>query len=440
MVDFYNKFYKLERDPFRLSADHTFSYAHKSYSTALNYLRFAAYREEGFVMITGKPGTGKTTLISEILSELDPHKVITATLVTTQLNSHDLLHMVASAFGMEHAPDSKSALLLRIEGFLRRNRQAGRRAILMVDEAQGLTLDAIEELRQLSNMVVDGTPMLQTFLIGQDELRDLVKSPQLDQLRQRIVASSHLEPLTEEEVFSYVRHRLLTAGWNGDPQIANVVVKLVHHYSNGIPRKVNLIFGRLLLYGFTEGKHTLMREDINAVIQELKKELLIFDADTAPSDVFDRVPCTDFLEPDVADRDLHEQVATDAEEEPDESIDSSGIGQEIKNLEDELRAVEFATAVNESELEVEAADPEPERDEENAPAEKQSVVKGRRIIYLGVAFLLLFVLLSFVGVKHQRYEMASLFPTVPKEFRLFFTPAADKPSQNPDDHRVTPEG
>ncbi|HHJ15652.1 MAG TPA: DUF2075 domain-containing protein, partial [Gammaproteobacteria bacterium] len=422
MVDFYESFYNLERDPFRLSADHTFVYAHKSYKTALSYLQFAAYREEGFVMITGKPGTGKTTLISEILSELNPRKVITATLVTTQLDSHDLLHMVASAFGLEHADASKSTLLLRIESFLRKNRQAGRRAILLVDEAQGLTLDAIEELRQLSNMVVDGTPILQTFLIGQDELRDLVKSPQLDQLRQRIVASSHLEPLTEDEVFAYVRHRLLMAGWNDDPQIANAVVKLVHHYSNGIPRKVNLIFGRLLLYGFTEDRHTLLREDMEAVIRELKKELLIFDTDTAASDVYGPDACTGFLEPYASDTGPAEEMAADKQENADESIDSSAIGEEIKHLEDELLAVDVVSADTVPEFETGVADPEqvPKQDSEQeqnqdqddakAHAEKPAGVTGRKLVYLGAVLLLLFMVVSFAGIKLQYDEKTLRFP------------------------------
>jgi putative secretion ATPase (PEP-CTERM system associated) len=434
MVEFYKSFYNLERDPFRLNADHTFAYAHKSYKTALSYLQYAAYREEGFVMITGKPGTGKTTLISEILSELNPQKVITATLVTTQLDSHDLLHMVAAAFGLEHTHATKSTLLLRIEGFLRKNRQAGRRAILIVDEAQGLTLDAIEELRQLSNMVVDGTPMQQTFLIGQDELRGLVKSPQLDQLRQRIVASSHLEPLTEEEVFSYVRHRLLTAGWNDDPQIANAVVKLVHHYSNGIPRKINLIFGRLLLYGFIEDRHSLLREDMEAVIQELKQELLIFDTDITASDVYGPEACTGFLEPCVSDN-LDEKSETDVQKEPEESIDSTAIGQEIQHLEDGLLAVKDISAVSVPELEAGDADQEPELEPEDtkpaADAEKRSVAMVRKLVYLW-AVLLLFVLVSFAGIKLQHYEKYALFPSLPEVFWLPSSPATDKPARQPE--------
>ena len=389
MVDLYESFYDLQRDPFRLSADHTFAYSHKSYRTALSYLKFAAYREEGFVMITGKPGTGKTTLISEILSGLNPDKVVTASLVTTQLESHDLLHMVASSFGLEHVGASKSTLLLRIEDFLRQNHESRRRVILLVDEAQGLTLDAIEELRQLSNLIVDSVPVLQTFLIGQDELRDLVRSPQLDQLRQRIVASSHLEPLTEEEVFAYVRHRLLVAGWNDDPQIANAVVKLVHHYSNGIPRKINLIFGRLLLHGFTEGKHILMREDMEAVIRELEKELLIFDTETAQSDVYGPEACTGFLD---TGNDVEEQETTGETDVSDHEENAvSGV--------DEVPGIDVVPVDNVLEVEV---DPLPETDDEVIAQEEQPVVPRRKFNFLAAFMLLLLLVLVLAGLERQR--------------------------------------
>ncbi len=409
MIDLYESFYGLARDPFRLGADHTFAYAHKSYKAALTYLKFAAYREEGFVMITGKPGTGKTTLIAEILSELNPEKVITATLVTTQLESHDLLKMIAAAFDVDYVDANKSTLLLRIETFLRRNHEAQRRAILLVDEAQGLTLDAIEELRQLSNMVVDGNPMLQTFLIGQDELRTLVKSPQLDQLRQRIVASSHLEPLTESEVFGYVRHRLTLAGWNDDPQIANAVVKLVHHYSNGIPRKVNLIFGRLLLHGFTEEKHTLLREDMEAVVQELKKELLIFDEDTAPSDVYGPDACTGFLEPDAAVSETPEETDSQPRGDTGSVTDVSPIDQDIELLDDDLSTEEPASGEDIPGFEDETADPGRDNSNTESLMVGQPQPEGKKVSYRG-ALLLLFVLVLLLADGKYQFHKILLSP------------------------------
>lgn len=396
MFELYENFYGLRRDPFRLSADHTFVYAHKSYRAALTYLKYAVYREEGFVMITGKPGTGKTTLIAEVLSELNPEKVVTATLVTTRLESHDLLHMIASAFDIDYVNAKKSTLLLRIEAFLKKNHEQKRRAILLIDEAQGLTLDAIEELRQLSNMVADGNPMLQTFLIGQDELRELVKSPQLSQLRQRIIASSHLEPLTEDEVFGYIRHRLAIAGWKDDPQIANAVVKLVHHYSNGIPRKINLIFGRLLLHGVTEGKHTLLREDMEDIVQELRKELLVFDQDVAPSDVHGLGVCTGFLEAELEDKEISkEEVKEEVKEtlqETYENMDAFEIDQEIEHLKDELLMTEPVSGMDISGLEEEPVNPEEERGNDTFSMEARPVAARKKVNYLGAALLILLIL------------------------------------------------
>lgn len=275
MIDLIESFYNLKADPFRLTPDYHFAYLHPSYKKALAYLQFAAYREEGFVMITGRPGTGKTTLINKVLSSFDPDEVLTAVLVTTQLEAHDLLHMVASLFQIAVPDRSKSSLLLGIEQFLKNKRAEGRRVILIIDEAQGLHKCAVEELRLLSNLVSDSKPLLQMFLVGQEELKDLVSSPDQEHLRQRIVAASHLDVLTEDVVFDYVRHRLGVAGWHGDPQIENAVVKRVAYYSGGIPRMINLIFSRLMLHGCIEERHTLDRSDMDAVISELKEELLV---------------------------------------------------------------------------------------------------------------------------------------------------------------------
>ena len=275
MIDLIESFYNLKADPFRLTSDYHFAYLHPGYRKALAYLKFAAYREEGFVMVTGKPGTGKTTLINKVLADFDPNEVLTAVLVTTQLEAHDLLHMVTSLFQIAVPDKSKSSLLLGIEQFLKNKRAEGRRVILIIDEAQGLRKDAVEELRLLSNLVADGRPLLQMFLVGQEELKDLVSSPELEQLRQRIVAAAHLDVLPEDVVFDYVRFRLSVAGWQGDPKIENAVVRRVAYYSGGVPRIINLIFSRLMLHGCIEERHTLDKSDMDAVIGELKEELLV---------------------------------------------------------------------------------------------------------------------------------------------------------------------
>jgi type II secretory pathway predicted ATPase ExeA len=276
MIELYKTFYKLKRDPFRLSPDHRFqTYAHPTYKKSLAYLKFAAYREEGFVMITGAPGTGKT----KIVSTTDPKKVLFSTWVSTQLDATDLLAVVAASFNIHTTSEVKSTLLLHIEKFLKFRFEEGIRVILIVDEAQGLRRDAVEELRMLSNMNVDSKPLLQIFLVGQDELKVLLRSPEMEQLRQRLIATSFIQPLTEEEVFDYVQHRLNMAGWSGDPSIEKSAIRLVYHYSRGVPRKINLICGRFLLNGCMEGKHKLTRIDMEDVVKELRNELLLLDED-----------------------------------------------------------------------------------------------------------------------------------------------------------------
>ena len=287
MIKLHQKFYNLSADPFRLSSDFHFSFSHASYANAIAYLKFALFSEEGFIVITGRPGTGKTTLINELMSQLDSRKFEASTLVTTRYDSQDLLHIIGASFNLDMENVSKSSILLALEKFLKLKHADGKRVLLIVDEAQGLTIDAVEELRQLSNLHVDGQPLLQIFLIGQEEFRELIESPGLEQLRQRVIAASHLEPLNEGETIEYVTHRLKHAGWKGDPAISRGVVLMVHHYSGGIPRIINMICGRLLYHGYIEKKHELKLEDIKSVLEDLSKELMVID---------DTVPFTELLE------------------------------------------------------------------------------------------------------------------------------------------------
>lgn len=284
MLNVYKTVYKLRDDPFRLVPDHRFSYGHPSYVKAKHYLDYALQRGEGFIAITGAPGTGKTTLINEILSSLDKSRVQVATLSSTQLEGRDLLHMVASSFGLELAEASKSTLLMSLEKFLADLGRRGRTGVLIVDEAQGLSQGAVEELRLLANLQSGARMLLQVFLVGQHQLRDLLRSPGMDQLRQRVIAASHLEPLTLDETVTYVEHRLTRVGWQGDPQISEGALKLIHRFSGGVPRRINLICSRLFLHGGLNQQHQLGAEDARFVIGELQEELLIDSEEQPPHD------------------------------------------------------------------------------------------------------------------------------------------------------------
>lgn len=280
----YEVFYDFKAEPFRLSPDYRFCFNHSGYARARAYMSYAFMRAEGFVMITGRPGTGKTTLIGELIDGLAADEVATANLVCTQLQADDLLKTVAFSFGVNAGGADKAELLQHLSLRLHRWHRDGKRALLIVDEAQDLSLSAIEELRLLTNIQVDGQPLLQIFLLGQPELRDLVLSPEMEQVHQRIVAACHLEGLGPEEVEAYVLHRLGAVGWHGDPAIARAVFPLLHKFSEGVPRRINLICSRLLLHSAVEQRHQIGLEDMRVVISELQGENLAAGTRLSPED------------------------------------------------------------------------------------------------------------------------------------------------------------
>lgn len=270
----YEVFYKLKAEPFRLSPDHKFCFEHKGYAKARAYMAYAFQRAEGFVMITGRPGTGKTTLIGELVESLSGDKVFTANLVCTQLQADDLLKTVAYSFGVGSAQLDKAEMLQRLTVLFQRWYREERRALLIVDEAQDLSPSAIEELRLLTNIQTGGQPLLQIFLLGQPQLRDLILSPEMEQVHQRIVAASHIEGLAVDETEDYAMHRLQVVGWQGDPALDRAIFPLIHKFSEGVPRRINLICSRLFLLGSVEERHAIGVEDVRVVISELQGENL----------------------------------------------------------------------------------------------------------------------------------------------------------------------
>ena len=235
-------------------------------------MAYAFKRSEGFVMITGRPGTGKTTLVGELVESLSGDNVFVANLVCTQLQADDLLKSVAYSFGVSSSGLDKAELLQRLTVLLNRWYKESRRALLIVDEAQDLTSAAMEELRLLTNIQMGGQPLLQIFLLGQPELRDLIVSPKMEQVHQRIVAASHIEGLEKNETEAYVLHRLKVVGWQGDPAIDRAIFPLIHKFSEGVPRRINLICSRLFLLGSVEERHAIEVKDVGVVIKELQGE------------------------------------------------------------------------------------------------------------------------------------------------------------------------
>ncbi len=194
--------------------------------------------------------------------------------MSTRLGAEDLLRMTAYAFGLDPTAPNKAMMLQRLMEFLSQQHQHGKRALLIIDESQDLPTSALEELRLLTNLQHAGKPLLQIALIGQESLRDLVRSREMEQLHQRLVAAWHLEPLDPLETVGYIQHRLMKAGWRGDPEFKPGVMQAIHTFSGGVPRMINLVCSRLLLHGFIEELHVITIADAEFVVSELRQEEL----------------------------------------------------------------------------------------------------------------------------------------------------------------------
>lgn len=265
----YEAFYGLKAKPFQLNPDPSFYFDSKQHRRASAYLEYGLHQNEGFIVVTGEIGAGKTTIVRGLLESLDQNKVVAAQLVSTQLDADDILRMVAAAFGVRFKDMPKADILLHIEGFLVDVARHGKRCLLVVDEAQNLTPRAVEELRMLSNFQYESHALLQSFLVGQPEFRAIMLSPQMEQLRQRVIAACHIGPLDSSETRDYIQHRLKCAGSTGDPRFDDDAHEAIFAASGGIPRRINAMCDRLLLAGFLADKKTISKEDAEEVAAEL---------------------------------------------------------------------------------------------------------------------------------------------------------------------------
>lgn len=268
----YESFYGFTSKPFQLNPDPSFYYGSRGHRRAMAYLEYGLHQSEGFIVITGDVGAGKTTLVRSLLQRLDSSKVVAAHLVSTQIDADDILRLVAAAFGLPAKNVEKADLLLQLETFLVKLTATGKRALLIVDEAQNLTPRAVEELRMLSNFQLEDHALLQSFLVGQPEFRQTMQSEHMQQLRQRVIASYHLGPLDLAETRAYVEHRLGCVGWKGDPRIEASAFDVIHAASGGIPRRINTLCDRVLLAGFLSEKHGVSASDVDNVVTEMREE------------------------------------------------------------------------------------------------------------------------------------------------------------------------
>lgn len=268
----YESFYKFKERPFQLSPDPRFFYGSPSHKRAMSYLRYGLTQGEGFIVITGDIGTGKTTLVRTLFNDLAQENIVAAQLVTTQLEADDTLRMVAASFGLAHEGQDKASLLKNLEIFMMARAKEGKRVLLVVDEAQNLPPRSLEELRMLSNFNLDGKVLFQSFLLGQAEFRHTLQGKGMEQLRQRVIAAYHLEPLDAEQCRGYIEHRLRTVGWSGTPALTEGAHALIAAHSGGIPRRINSLCDRVLLYCALEGLSEVNETAVQTAINEINQE------------------------------------------------------------------------------------------------------------------------------------------------------------------------
>ncbi|MFN4264342.1 MAG: XrtA/PEP-CTERM system-associated ATPase [Aquabacterium sp.] len=283
----YETYFGFSSPPFLLNPDPSFFFDSKGHSSALSYLKFGLYQAEGFIVITGDIGAGKTTLVRTLLSDIDTEKVVAAQLVSTQLEAGDLLRSAITAFGIPYKGTSKAELIATLEAYLTLLATQKKRAVLIVDEAQNLSRDAIEELRMLSNFQFGNQALLQSFLIGQPELREMLLSRSLEQLRQRVIASYHLGPMDREETRRYVEHRLKKVGWDGEhPKFEDDAFDELYQWTTGTPRRINLLCNRVLLSTFLAGSHEITAAAVARIAMEIRAEI----GEAAPAPVYTPSP------------------------------------------------------------------------------------------------------------------------------------------------------
>ncbi len=269
----FEEYYELTGKPFQLTPDPDFYFHSATHRKALSYLGYGLAQSEGFIVITGEVGAGKSTLVAHMMANIDPSQLTVAHVVTSKLDGEEMIHVVARSFALDIAGHDKASALGAIEAFLHAEAREGRRCLLIVDESQNLSVQALEELRMLSNFQLGNHPLLQTLLLGQPEFRStLQNSDELEQLRQRVIAAHHLEAMQTDEIEDYLLHRLKKVGWNGRPQFEDVVFAEMHKASGGIPRKVNQIANRVMLLGAIDESDVITEAMLASVVGEMQAE------------------------------------------------------------------------------------------------------------------------------------------------------------------------
>jgi len=267
----FDDFYGLTGRPFQLTPDPNFYFESATHRKALSYLGYGMAQSEGFIVITGEVGAGKSTLVAHLMQKIDREQMTVGQVVTSNLDGEELVHVVAQSFGLEVDGKDKASALGAIENFLHEEARQGRRTMLIVDESQNLSVEALEELRMMSNFQLGSHPLLQQLLLGQPEFKQvLAEHGELEQLRQRVIAAHHLQSMEPSEIEPYIKHRLQCVGWQGNPEFDQRVFTELYQATGGIPRRVNQVVTRLLLLGAVEQRTRIDNAMLTSVMKEMK--------------------------------------------------------------------------------------------------------------------------------------------------------------------------
>lgn len=268
----YEAFFNLRENPFGTTPDPRFLYKSKAHREALAYVAYGVFRKKGFLALTGEVGIGKTTIVRAFIQTFHPCLDV-AFILNTRVNFQELLYMLLTDFGVKIGNESKVAMLSTLNEFLIKRFAQNQNPLLIIDEAQNLTPDVLEELRMLSNLETDQQKLIQIVLVGQPELNQMLRRDDMRQLRQRIPGIFHMQYLSRDEVFSYIRYRLAVAGLqNGQITFSDTAVDAIHHYSSGIPRLINMLCDRILLRGYLQKTRVVESDMVEASIAELSDQ------------------------------------------------------------------------------------------------------------------------------------------------------------------------
>lgn len=269
----YSEHYGFTERPFQLTPDPRFWFESQTHRKAMAYLGYGLTQGEGFIVITGDIGAGKTTLVAHVLETIDRARYTAVNVVSTQVEGDDMLRLVAQGLGLSVDGVVKAQLLDRVERALHEQARLHKHVLIIVDEAQNLSTSALEELRMLSNYHIANRSAVQIMLLGQPQFRDrLRESSDLEQLRQRVIATHHLDPMEEEEVGPYILHRLRQVGYAGLPAFTPDAFTALHQATGGVPRILNTLMARVLLNGALEDLRTIDGEAVTAVVEDARAE------------------------------------------------------------------------------------------------------------------------------------------------------------------------